>query len=105
MKKGLYLQITPTNSKYWRFKFRFAGKEKKLVFGVYPDVSLADARNKRDEARKLLANDVDSGFYKKEKKRSLRLSAENSFESVALEWRIKFSSKWTQDHGDRICND
>ncbi|MCS5710442.1 phage integrase central domain-containing protein [Candidatus Berkiella aquae] len=100
--KGLYLQITPTNAKYWRFKFRFAGKEKKLALGVYPDVSLADARNKRDEARKLLANDVDPSFHKKEKKRSLKLLAENSFESVALEWHIKFSNKWTPDHADRI---
>ncbi len=51
--KGLYLQVTPTNSKYWRFKFRFAGKEKKLALGVYPDVSLAAARTKRDDARPL----------------------------------------------------
>lgn len=62
--KGLDLQVNPNSSKYWRFKYRYASKEKKLAFGVYPDMSLADARDKRDAARKLVANDVDPGLNK-----------------------------------------
>ncbi|MEG0207279.1 MAG: Arm DNA-binding domain-containing protein, partial [Citrobacter sp.] len=58
---GLYLQVNPNGSKYWRMKYRYAGKEKKLSFGIYPDISLAEARTKRDEARKILANDKDPG--------------------------------------------
>jgi hypothetical protein len=52
--KGLFLQVTPTGSKYWRFKYRFDGKEKLLAFGVYPDLSLGEARAKRDQARNFL---------------------------------------------------
>lgn len=62
---GLYLQVNTNSSKYWRMKYRFAGKEKKLSFGTYPDVSLADARAKRNEARKTLANGSDPGEVKK----------------------------------------
>lgn len=54
--KGLYLEISPAGGRWWRLKFRFDGKEKRLSLGVYPDVSLASARERRDEARKLLAN-------------------------------------------------
>lgn len=59
--KGLYLEISPAGGKWWRFKYRFDGKEKRLSLGVYPEVSLKDARQRRDEARKLLADDVDPG--------------------------------------------
>lgn len=100
--KGLYLLINPNGAKYWRFKYRFADKEKKLSFGVYPDVSLADARNKRDEARSLLAKDIDPSVDKQIKKRATKLAAENSFEAIAREWYAKFSSKWTAHHGERI---
>ena len=62
---GLYLMVNTNGSKYWRMKYRFAGKEKKLSFGTYPDISLAEARTKRDEARKVLANDKDPGEIKK----------------------------------------
>lgn len=58
---GLYLMVNTNGSKYWRMKYRFAGKEKKLSFGTYPDISFAEARTKRDEARKVLANDKDPG--------------------------------------------
>ncbi len=57
--KGMYLEVTPTGDKYWRMKYRFGGKEKRLAFGVYPDVSLAQARARCDQARKQLANGVD----------------------------------------------
>lgn len=62
---GMYLQINVNGSKYWRMKYRFAGKEKKLSFGTYPDVSLSDARSKREDARKTLAAGNDPGELKK----------------------------------------
>ena len=70
--KGLFLLIQPTGAKYWRFKYHFAGKEKLLAIGVYPDVSLANARNKRDEARKLIASDTDPSVAKKTAKRATK---------------------------------
>jgi len=100
--KGLYLLITPAGSKLWKFKYRFAGKEKKLSFGAYPDVSLLEARLRRDEARTLLTRDIDPGIAKKVNKRTQQLAATNSLESVAREWYAKFSIQWTPDHGERI---
>ncbi len=63
--KGLHLLVHPNGSKYWRLKYRFNGKEKTLSLGVYPDVGLKDARERRDDARKLLANDIDPGENRK----------------------------------------
>lgn len=100
--KGLFLVVKPNGSKYWRFRYQFGGKEKLLAIGIYPDVSLADARRKRDEARKLLADDTDPGMAKQLKKRAKKLVSENSFEAVTREWHIKFSSKWTPEHGAKI---
>jgi integrase len=100
--KGLFLLVKTNGSKYWRFKYRFNGKEKLLALGVYPDVSLADARDRRDNARKQLANGADPGLVKSMNKQAVRAAAENSFEAVAREWHAKYSSKWTEDHGKRI---
>lgn len=100
--KGLFLVVQPNGSKYWRFRYRFADKEKLLALGIYPDVTLADARRKRDEARKQLADDIDPGMAKQLKKLAKKQVAENSFESVTREWHIKFSSKWTPEHGAKI---
>jgi integrase len=99
--KGLFLFVTPSGGKYWRFKYRFGGKEKKLAFGVYPEVSLAEAREKRDQARKMVANDVDPGVVKQAARNAIVQAAENSFQLVALEWYAKFSTKWVASHGDR----
>lgn len=84
--KGLFLLISPNGSKYWRMKYRFGGKEKTLSFGVYPDVGLKDARAKRDEARKMLADGVDPGENRKARKATRIEHAANSFEVVAREW-------------------
>lgn len=100
--KGLYVYIASNGSKSWRLKYRFTGKEKRLCIGLYPDVSLADARDKRDEARKLLANDIDPGLTKQVNKRNAKLAAANSFEAIAREWYVKFSSKWSPNHSERI---
>lgn len=100
--KGLFLLINPNDSKYWRLKYRFNGKEKLLALGVYPDTSLANAREKRDEARRLLANNVDPGFAKQVTKHSAQLAAENSFEAVAREWFAKYSVNWAKSHSDKV---
>jgi len=100
--RGLYMLVKPNGSKAWRFKYRYLGKEKLLSIGMYPDITLADAIEARDSARKLLANKIDPGFDKQVKKRSAKLAAENSFEAIAREWYVKFSSKWTPSHGERI---
>lgn len=97
---GLFLLVTPSGGKLWRFKYRFAGKEKLLSFGAYPEISLSDARNRREEARKLLANDVDPSEIRKAKKAAIVAETENSFEVVAREWHSKFSSTWSPSHAE-----
>lgn len=100
--KGLFLYVTPEGRKYWRFKYRFGGKEKLLALGVYDDVTLAKARVKRDEARKLLADGIDPGEHKKVMKQVADERASNSFEVVAREWFVKYSSTWVKSHADKI---
>lgn len=84
--KGLFLQIHPNGSKYWRFKYRFGGKEKLLALGVYPDIGLKEAREKRDKARTLLANETDPGAAKQQAKQARKEAAANSFEAMAQLW-------------------
>lgn len=84
--KGLFLLINPNGAKWWRLKFRVDGKEKLLSFGTYPDVGLKDARNKRDEARKLLAAGVDPAENRKAQKAARQELNANSFEVIAREW-------------------
>lgn len=100
--KGLYLHVAPNGSKYWRFKYRFSGKEKKLAFGVYPEVSLVTARAKRDEARKLLMENVDPGIAKQIAKRTEELKTENNFKTIACEWLAKYSKQWVPSHAEKI---
>lgn len=99
---GMYLEIAPSGGKLWRMKYRFGGKEKRLALGTYPDVSLKDARAKRDDARKLLANDVDPSEHRKAVKQSKAISTANSFEIVAREWFSKNNPTWAENHGNRI---
>jgi len=99
---GLYLEISPKGGKWWRLKYRFGGKEKRFSLGVYPDISLKDARERRDEARKLLANKVDPGEHRKAKKAVKDEQAANSFEVIAREWYAKHSPNWSLSHGARI---
>jgi integrase len=86
---GLYLLVKPNGGKYWRLKYYFLDKERLLAFGVYPDVSLKDARLKRDAAKKLLAQNIDPSEAKKEEKRLSILQAANTFEAIAKEWLEK----------------
>ncbi|PIR01265.1 MAG: integrase [Nitrospinae bacterium CG11_big_fil_rev_8_21_14_0_20_45_15] len=100
--RGLFLLVTPKGGKWWRFKYRFEGKEKQLSLGVYPDVSLKDARDRRDEARKLVANGIDPSENRKAKKAAREGIAENSFEVVAREWFTKHADNWSEGHSGRM---
>lgn len=97
---GLFLLVTPAGGKLWRFKYRSGGKEKQLTFGTYPEISLVQARERREDARKLVANGVDPGEVKKAQKSARVAVTENSFEVVAREWHRKFSSTWADSHAD-----
>jgi len=98
--EGLFLLITPSGGKYWRLKYFFAGKEKLLALGVYPDITLADARDRRAQARKALAAGNDPGEAKKEMKRVAILKSANGFETVAREWFEKRKHEWAPNSAD-----
>ncbi len=91
---GLFLFVTPQGGKLWRFKYRFDGKEKLLAFGTYPEISLSDARELRDKARKQIANGVDPSELKKTMKIKIVQETE-TFKAIALEWFVKFQHTWT----------
>lgn len=100
--KGLYLEVAPSGGKWWRFKYRFEGKEKRLSLGVYPDTGLKLARRNLEEARRLLAEKIDPSEFRKTAKATSAESGKNSFQAVALEWWMKFSPAWSAGHGERI---
>ena len=92
--KGLHVLINPNGSKYFRFKYRFAGKEKTLALGVYPETTLKQAREKRDNARKLIADGIDPSENKKAIKAAQAESLVNTFEAIAREWGEKQVNGW-----------
>lgn len=96
--KGLFLLIHPNGSKYWRLKYRVGGKEKLLALGVYPEVSLAEARELRDEARKLNSKGIDPGRQRQNEKKAKQVAAANSFEAIAREWLENIKHKWSDGH-------
>jgi len=100
--KGLYLELSPTGGKLWRWKYRYLGKEKRLALGIYPDVSLAEARKRRDDARTLLANGADPGVVRKAQKAAKLEQAANSFEAVAREWFARHMTDKAQTHADKV---
>lgn len=99
--KGLYMLVNQAGS-YWRLDYRFAGKRKTLALGVYPDVSLKDARTRRDDARKLIAAEVDPCENRKAVKAAKLERTANSFETVAREWFSRQSTGWAASHADKI---
>lgn len=99
---GLYLEVSPSGGKLWRLKYRFGGKEKRLALGKYPEVGLKEARERRDEARKLLANDIDPSENRKVQKAAKTERAANSLEVVAREWIAKFTPTWAATHTNKI---
>ena len=100
--RGLFLLLNPKGGKWWRFKYRVDGKEKQLSLGVYPDVGLKEARERRDEARKQVAVGIDPSENRKAKKAAKADRAANSFEVVAREWFSKYSPNWSANHANRI---
>ena len=99
--KGLYLLIKPVG-KYFRLDYRFLGKRKTLAIGVYPDVTLKKAREKRDDARRLLQNGIDPAQHRKETKAIQKQGADNCFEALAREWYTKNKHVWTKGHARTI---
>ena len=100
--KGLYLLLSPSGGRWWRLKYRFSGKEKLLSMGTYPEVSLKDARQRRDDARKLLADGIDPGENRKATKATKTERSANSFEFVAREWFARKSPGWAPSNADKI---
>lgn len=98
---GLYLHITPQGGKLWRLAYRFAGKQKTLAFGEYPSITLANARTKREDAKKLLANGVDPSAAKKATKAANQDAAANSFEVIAREWHQRHMDNKSEDHANK----
>jgi integrase len=95
---GLYLEIMPNGTKCWRLKYRYLGKEKRLAFGVYPIIGLADARDGRDKAKKLLAQGNDPSGAKKDTRREAIRNAGNTFKAAALEWHENQKARWSPHH-------
>ena len=100
---GLFLLVTPQGGKLWRMKYRFDRKEKLLALGSYPEVSIFDARQRRDEARRQLAHGIDPGALRKAQKQAETEETE-TFEVIAREWYAKFVSTWSPGHADAIKN-
>lgn len=101
---GMYIEVMPNGSMYWRMNYRFLGKQKRLALGVYPRVSLKEARDKREDARKLLDNGKDPSEIKKLQKIELRTNYENSFENVAKDWHESRKHAWQPKHAETILS-
>jgi integrase len=99
--EGLFLLVSPAGGKWWRFKYRFGGKEKLMSLGTYPEVSLAQARGRRDDARKQVADGIDPSQARKALK-DAKVQNESTFEVVAREWHTKFTPTWTPGHAITI---
>jgi integrase len=95
---GLYLLVTPAGSRWWRLRFRVRGTEKMLSLGTFPDVSLKLARERRDQARRDLANGIDPGA----KRRTEKMASGNTFEAIAREWFDKFSPSWAPGYSSKV---
>ena len=100
--RGLYLEVAPSGGKWWRFKYRYRSKEKRVSLGTFPDISLARARERRDKARTQVAEGLDPSEVKKAQKRQGIDSSENSFEVIALEWHVNRAQGWSQIHAENV---
>ena len=100
--RGLYLEVTTAGSKCWRLKYRFAGKEKRLSMGMYPRVTLKDARKACDAAKDQLEQGIDPSQAKKAKKVELATAQANNFEAIALEWHKQQSAKWSESYTAKV---
>jgi integrase len=101
--RGLFLLLTPSGGRWWRFRYAFAGKEKLLSLGTYPEVSLKAAREARDDARKMVTKGIDPSAARQEEKRALREASANDFETVAREWLETVKARWVPVYyGDTV---
>lgn len=101
---SLFLEVTPAGGKNWRFRYRFNGKAGVLSPGKYPAVSLAEARERVAEARRLLAEGINPGEAKKEAKLAAQVASASAFEVIAIEWHEKQLPRWTPGHAARIMD-
>jgi len=99
---GLYLEVSPRGGKWWRLKYRYAGKEKRVSLGVYPEVNLKKARARTIDARHLLDAGVDPSENRRTAKAAQVQGAANSFEVAAREWIEQQMKSWVRGHGERI---
>jgi integrase len=100
--RGLHLLVKPNGGRYWRWSYRFMGKQKTMALGTYPDIGLADARSRRDEARRLLAGGVDPSEDRKAQRTQRSERAANSFEAIARRWYAHgVTSGWTGSYASK----
>ena len=102
--RGLYLEVSPRGGKWWRQKYRFEGKDKRMSLGVYPDVSLKEARRRCEDARRLLAGGVDPSAHRQALKAAKAQRDSNTFEAVAREWFTKQARSWAPSHSSLIMS-
>lgn len=100
--RGLYIEFAPSGGRWWRLKYRFAGKEKRISLGVYPDVGIKEARDKREAARKQIAAGIDPGRQRKAEERTLIEQTAHTFEAIAREWFAMVSPTWVASHSGKI---
>lgn len=99
---GLYIEVSPAGGKWWRLKYRFAGKEKRLSLGVYPEIGLKEARERREAAKRLLADGVDPSVERRVQKVATIERTANSFEAVAREWHAKYAPGWAESNSKKV---
>ena len=100
--KGMYLEVNPKGRKYWRMKYRVGGKEKRLAIGVYPEITLKQARAIRDDARRQLLDGLDPSVHKRTQKLLQVTAHKNSFEAVGAEWFAKQQPTWAENHWKKV---
>ena len=99
---GLYLELAPSGGKWWRLKYRVEGKEKRISLGTYPTVGLKEARLRRDEAKRLLANGIDPSAQRQATKASIQSKRADSFEAVSREWFAKHVNQLAPSYGKKV---
>ena len=99
---GMYIFVQPTGQKYWRLAYRLHGKQRTMGLGTYPEVTLAQAREKRDDAKRKIRDGVDPVHDRRETVERRKTEAENTFELVARDWHAKQLARWTTSHADKI---
>jgi integrase len=100
--RGLFIEFSPSGGRWWRLKYRFEGRERRMSLGVYPETGIKEARDKCEAARRLLAGGIDPGQQRMVERLTRGIHAENTFEAIAREWFGMVSSNWVKSHSDKI---